>query len=164
MNKAVTAALVVLIIVLGAAGLIAKKRSNSSTAVSPTPEASALAQSSSTPTSSPVSSATPATSPSTASPTPSAAATEYVVTYGADGFSPRSLTVPAGATVQFKNESSRSIWVASNPHPSHTGYPGFDAKKGFASGQTYSFTFNNKGTWGYHDHLNSSEGGSIVVQ
>ena len=57
-----------------------------------------------------------------------------------------------------------SLWVASNPHPIHTDYSDFDAKRGYAKGERYSFTFFKQGTWKYHNHLNSGESGVIVVE
>ena len=111
--------------------------------------------------------ATPTESTSTsASPSSSSDATtgQYIVTYTDNGFSPSTLTVPNGATVQFKNNASDSVWVASNPHPTHTDYPGFDALRNYGPGETYSFTFTKSGSWGYHNHLNPSEGGTIDVQ
>ena len=57
-----------------------------------------------------------------------------------------------------------SLWVASNPHPIHTDYSDFDAKRGYAKGERYSFTFFKQGTWKYHNHLNPGEGGVIVVE
>lgn len=89
---------------------------------------------------------------------------ENVVTYGDVGFSPSVLRVKVGATVTFKNGESETMWVASNPHPIHTDYSGFDAKRGYAKGESYSFTFAKSGTWKYHNHLNPSEGGTIVVE
>lgn len=87
-----------------------------------------------------------------------------VVTYRDNGFSPTVLTVPLGTTVTFKNGSSGSLWVASNPHPTHTDYPGFDSTTVIPAGQEFSFKFNQRGTWGYHNHLRSPEGGTIVVE
>lgn len=86
------------------------------------------------------------------------------VSFTGSGFSPSILTIKAGATVTFKNDSSINMWPASNPHPTHTDYPGFDAKMEIPPGGTYSFTFYNAGTWGYHDHPNPNIGGTIAVQ
>jgi plastocyanin len=55
------------------------------------------------------------------------------------------------------------MWVASNPHPAHTDYSAFDAKKGYAPGESYSYTFTETGTFPFHDHLHSSLGGTIIV-
>ncbi len=82
----------------------------------------------------------------------------------ANGFSPSSITVKQGTVVTFKNTDTQPHWPASNPHPTHTDLPGFDALQQVQPGQTYSFTFNKIGTWGYHDHINPSEfRGSVTV-
>ncbi len=80
------------------------------------------------------------------------------------GFNPTSLTVNLGDTVTFVNKDTAPHWPASNAHPTHTIYPGFDALKPLSTGESYSFTFTKIGAWNYHDHLNPSLVGTIVVQ
>jgi plastocyanin len=102
----------------------------------------------------------------------------YVVSYTDSGYSPSTITIKKGETVTFKNESSRSMWPASAVHPSHRVYSGtsleehcpdtagtaFDACKGYSPGQSWSFKFDKVGTWKYHDHLNPSATGTIIVE
>ena len=95
---------------------------------------------------------------------PAATGQENVVTYSDSGFSPATITIKVGDTVVFKNESSRGMRVASNPHPVHTDYPGFDSKNSVGNGESYSFAFDKAGSWGYHNHLNPGDGGTVVVQ
>jgi len=88
------------------------------------------------------------------------------------GFSPSSLTINAGETVVFVNRDSSPHWPASDVHPTHQAYPEpggcigskFDACRPLAQGESFSFTFNQRGSWRYHDHLNPSSTGTIVVQ
>lgn len=80
------------------------------------------------------------------------------------GFSPSTVTVNHGTTVTFLNLGTKSIWPASNPHPVHTDYPGFDPKHGVAPTESWNFTFNRVGTWGYHDHLSQFLTGTIIVK
>ena len=87
-----------------------------------------------------------------------------IVSYTDEGFTPAVLTVKTGTTVTFKNDSGELMWVASNPHPTHTGYAAFDADVGMTQGGIYTFTFNSIGTFGYHNHLNPSRAGTIIVQ
>ncbi len=87
-----------------------------------------------------------------------------VVSYTNAGFSPAVLRVKAGTTVTFRNDSGEDLWVASNPHPTHTGLSGFDASDAIGQSATYAFTFTRLGTWGYHNHLHSSVGGTIIVE
>ncbi len=98
------------------------------------------------------------------------------VTITADGFSPKTVTVKAGTTVTFVNEDSNQHWPASAVHPTHEAYPDsgikkcgtgeliFDACAGLAQGESFSFTFNEKGSWNYHDHLRPTNRGTIVVE
>ena len=101
------------------------------------------------------------------------------ITYTDAGFSPNSISIPRGATVTWVNQSSRSMWVATNPHPSHTGYDqtsrsqhcatGYtgaktpDECKSDAKGASYSFTFDKTGQWGYHNHVLANDSGTIIV-
>jgi len=86
------------------------------------------------------------------------------VDYDGSSFSPASLNIKAGDVVIFKNKSQDPVWIASDPHPVHTDYPGFDSKKAIAPGGSYQFKFANAGTWGYHNHLNSSQHGTVIVK
>ena len=87
-----------------------------------------------------------------------------VVEFTDNGFEPSTLTIKAGDTVTFENKSSDDFWPASNVHPTHLLYPGFDAKKPILDGGSYSFTFTKTGSWGYHNHLTPDIQGTIVVK
>jgi plastocyanin len=106
----------------------------------------------------------------TTSATPSASPTTVVVSEAVvismtdTGFEPATVTVAPGTKVTFMNNGQAAHWPASGPHPTHTNLPGFDAKKGLATGESYSFTFDKVGTWGFHDHLNPQLFGSVVVK
>ncbi len=67
-------------------------------------------------------------------------------------FSPAELTVKAGDRVVWVNRDDELHWVASDPHPTHTGLSGFDARGEMRQGETYTFLFAEVGTFGYHDH------------
>lgn len=86
------------------------------------------------------------------------------VTYTDSGFSPQTINISTGDTVIFVNNSTHPMWVASNPHPIHTDYSAFDARKGYAPGTSYSFTFTEAGNHGYHDHLHPSMTGTVIAQ
>lgn len=97
------------------------------------------------------------------------------VTYTANGFSPKTITISKSDTVTFV-ASGGTMWVASNNHPSHTLYsgttreahctggPSTTAFDQCGSGGQYSFTFDKTGTWGYHDHLEASNTGTVIVK
>lgn len=95
------------------------------------------------------------------------------VTYDGTTFSPASVTIKKGGTVTWTSTGGE-MWVASAQHPTHTAYSGTNlqehcaagATKSFdqcASGGTYSFTFDKAGTWNYHNHLNASARGTVIV-
>jgi plastocyanin len=86
------------------------------------------------------------------------------IRYTNSGFDPADLVVARGTTVTFVNESSGQMWVASNDHPTHSILPGFDQLVGVATGANYEFTFDQEGTWGFHNHLSANHTGRIVVQ
>lgn len=87
-----------------------------------------------------------------------------IVNYTNAGFNPSSLEIKVGQTVQFVNQSGGGMWVASGPHPSHTGYPEFDPKRNIPSGEIYEFTFTKIGEWKYHNHTKSGMYGTIIVK
>src|SRR3989338_4655211 len=88
------------------------------------------------------------------------------------GFNPSTLTIKSGETVTWVNKLSSQSWPASAVHPSHNVYPEsggcigskFDACRGLKQDETYSFTFNQKGAWKYHDHLSAGSTGTIIVE
>lgn len=82
----------------------------------------------------------------------------------AGGYEPKEVTITAGETVSFVNDSAEFHWPASDVHPTHTIYSAFDPREPVAPGETWSFTFEEAGTWGLHDHLRANYKGSIVVE
>ncbi|MBI2096719.1 MAG: cupredoxin domain-containing protein [Candidatus Sungbacteria bacterium] len=102
--------------------------------------------------------------PASPTPPPQASDQSAVVTYADSGYAPSILQVKVGTTVTFKNQSSNEMWTASAVHPTHTVYPEFDAKRGYTTGDSYSFTFTRVGSWKYHDHFLPSHTGTIVVK
>lgn len=102
----------------------------------------------------------------------------HIVEITSTGFKPSTLEIAKGDTVEFVNRDTTPHWPASAMHPSHTVYPGsgiekcgtaeekniFDACRGIPQSGTWSFVFENAGSWGYHDHLNSKLFGKIEVK
>ncbi len=103
--------------------------------------------------------------------------TMKTIRYTDAGYVPNSVTIPVGGTITWVNDTSKNMWVASAMHPTHTAYSGtnlsqhcpdtsgdaFDQCTGGAPGTTYSFTFDKAGTWRYHDHIDATKFGSVVV-
>lgn len=104
------------------------------------------------------------TSNSTVTPTTGTTAqSQNTITLTQSGFSPATLTIKAGQTVTWTNKSGEEATVNSDPHPVHTNYAPLNLGQ-FADGQTLTLTFSTPGTYGYHNHLNPSERGTIIVQ
>lgn len=99
------------------------------------------------------------------------------VSITANGYEPQTVSILKGGTVTWTNSTDSPNWPATAKHPTHTVYPGsgiekcgsleestiFDACRGLAKGESYSFTFNNAGEWAYHDHVNAKMFGKVIV-
>ncbi|OGD88157.1 hypothetical protein A3D04_01685 [Candidatus Curtissbacteria bacterium RIFCSPHIGHO2_02_FULL_40_16b] len=89
------------------------------------------------------------------------------VTYTDSGFEPASVTVSAGQTITWTNNSSRTVQIGSANHPTHTVNPeltGGEFVIRLERGESETVTVTKTGTWGYHDHLRPSTIGSVVVE
>jgi len=102
----------------------------------------------------------------------------YEIIYANSGYQPQNLTIKAGDTVKFVNQSSSTVWTASGVHPTHAVYSGttlqehcptdssvaFDECGSSQPGESWSFTFEKQGTWPYHNHSSAGHTGKIIVQ
>jgi plastocyanin len=79
-----------------------------------------------------------------------------------NNFNPPTIIVNKGTTVTW-TVTSGSVQIASDPHPAHTGLVGFESDE-LKAGDTYSFTFDKVGSFGYHNHLNPSAIGTVNVE
>ncbi|MEJ0053903.1 MAG: plastocyanin/azurin family copper-binding protein [bacterium] len=120
------------------------------------------------------------TTTSTTTTNVTAPTTPVTVTYTDSGFSPKTVTVGAGTKVTWVNNSSHTMWIGSDEHPSHTDYDNtsrtshcvnnapssssvFDECTAIGKGGSWSFTFGKTGTWGYHNHTGANDTGSVTV-
>lgn len=87
---------------------------------------------------------------------------EATITFTDSGFSPSTLTVKPGTRVTVVNSSSRSVQFSSDDHPTHTEDPEINMDV-LAPGERGSFTVKTVGTHGFHDHLDDSKVGTLVV-
>ncbi len=150
MKTGVIVAIVAVLIIGGGAFAIKKKNDNDKSK-----ESATTSQSTSTTTSS--NNSAPSDQPS---PDTSAVAT---ITYGDTGFSPSKITVKAGSKVEIKNTTSHNMQFDSDPHPVHTDDTDLNAGL-VAAGGSMTFTVTKKGTFGYHNHLDPSETGTIIIE
>ena len=90
---------------------------------------------------------------------------QHLVSYGDDGFSPAALTVAAGDTVRFTNNSTKDVWIASVNYPgqSSCGGSSFDTCLVLKSGEFWEFTFDEVGSWTYKNNADTQYKASITV-
>lgn len=86
-----------------------------------------------------------------------------LITYTTNGFSPETLRVSVGDKLTVKNNSNRTIQFDSDPHPAHTDNRELNIDH-IRPGSSKAFTVSRTGTFGYHDHLNPSARGEIIVE
>jgi plastocyanin len=100
------------------------------------------------------------------------------IRYTDSGYVPKEVTISQGTEVIFENENNFFMWPATAIHPTHTIYPGssirkcggaekvriFDACQAIAQQGSWSFIFQDQGSWGYHDHLQARFTGKIIVE
>jgi plastocyanin len=91
---------------------------------------------------------------------------DVVIHYRAHAFYPPDVKIAAGQTVTWINDGEEAFWPAGDDHPTHIVYDGgaFDPQAPVGAGKNWSFTFTEKGTWGFHDHLYPRAVGSVVVK
>jgi plastocyanin len=89
-----------------------------------------------------------------------------IVRLSRDGIFVPTVSVAPGTVVSFFNDDQVGHWIASDPHPEHSGLPGFDPQSTIRPGASFEFTFTRAGTFTYHDHadpLNAKFQGTVVV-
>lgn len=95
--------------------------------------------------------------------TPVSSSDGTTITYNGSSFSPSRLSVKAGTEVTIVNNSDRELEFSSDPHPVHTDNPELN-ESAIKPGETKTIKPTKTGTWGFHDHLNSSVTGTLVVE
>jgi plastocyanin len=82
----------------------------------------------------------------------------------ADGFSPATISISKGQSVHWLNQDSSMHQVASDPYPTEDAIPDFKQTVALENSQSYTYTFNQTGTFTYHDHLNPyTIKGTVIV-
>lgn len=89
--------------------------------------------------------------------------TTHAVNVTSSGFEPKSITVKRGEVVIWMNTTTKKATVNSDDHPTHKlnailNLGSFDPK---SSVQAY---FDEAGTYTYHNELNPSQKGTIIVE
>ena len=86
----------------------------------------------------------------------------YTITYKSGVFSPTNLRIHSGDTVRFKNDSFFSIRIISDQTSNKI--PMFDSVGDVPQGSYFSYTFSEKGIFGYHNNKNPDQQGTIIVR
>ena len=79
------------------------------------------------------------------------------------GFTPAVLRIRKGDSIKFSTNLDRSFWPASDPHPTHSGFSAFDPMGNIKPNESWTFKFQQSGTWSYHNHVDPSSRGQITV-
>lgn len=87
--------------------------------------------------------------------------TDVAVT--AQGFEPKTVTIKAGTKVVWTNNSGTTVTVTSALHPTHLLFPFLNLGE-FSDGSTVEAVFDKPGTYQYHNHLDPSQTGTVMVQ
>lgn len=85
------------------------------------------------------------------------------ITYTDKGFQPAAATVKAGEAVRITNNSQADLEFASDPHPAHTENEELNAGD-IMPGQSAVFEVSKKGSWGFHNHYNADDTGTLTVE
>ena len=80
-----------------------------------------------------------------------------------EGFSPATVTIEKGMTVVWSNDTAEPHRVGANPYPDASSLPGLKSGD-IAPGDTYSYTFDVGGTYGYADYTKPTVSGSVQVK
>lgn len=79
------------------------------------------------------------------------------------GFNPKTITIKTGTRVIWINKSAAAATVNSDIHPTHQLYTPLNLGE-FPNGSSVQLVFDKPGTYKYHDHLNPSRTGTVVVE
>lgn len=85
------------------------------------------------------------------------------VTFTRSGFDPKTVTIKAGTRVIWLNKSGGPATVNSAIHPTHQVFPPLNLGE-FPDGSSVQLVFDKPGTYNYHNHLNPSQTGTVVVE
>ncbi|MCL5438527.1 MAG: cupredoxin domain-containing protein [Patescibacteria group bacterium] len=88
---------------------------------------------------------------------------QTTITVSQSGFGPNTITVKIGTVVTWINKSGSPVTVNSNNHPTHLLYSPLNLGE-FNDGSSVQLTFDKPGTYGYHNHLNPSQTGTVIVK
>jgi plastocyanin len=80
-----------------------------------------------------------------------------------EGFSPATIQIKKGESVTWTNVSGGVHQIASDPHPVHDNLPGLFSEEALQPDDSFTYQFEDSGTFTYHDHLNPFTFQGIVI-
>lgn len=81
------------------------------------------------------------------------------------GFEPQTIKIKKGQKVEWVNEDTSSHQVASDPFPDHSLLPDLFADSPMGKGESFTYTFEDAGTYTYHDQLKPADlKGTVIVE
>lgn len=87
------------------------------------------------------------------------------ITISSKGFVPQTLKITKGTQVTWTNNDTRPHQIMTDPHPLHSLLPQLKGEGPVNKGSSYSYVFNNKGTFTYHDEITPLKfKGTIIVE
>lgn len=87
---------------------------------------------------------------------------DATIVYSDEGFSPDTVTVKKGDRVRVTNESTIGLQFSSDDHPTHLKQPELNMQT-LEPNQSDTFVVTKVGTWGFHNHLDASKTGTLIV-
>lgn len=90
-----------------------------------------------------------------------------MVTITSSGFDPQTARIQVGDAITWYNNDVVNHYVAPDDHPDHLQYSGVwddDGTGNIVAGGGYMATFTEAGTYEYHDHLNPTLTGTVIVE
>ncbi len=97
-------------------------------------------------------------------PTPARQPRLYTVYYGLGVFSPTNIRIHVGDSVKFQNDSDTPIRIVSDRSGGVPELAGLDSVNDVPSKDSFTFTFTESDTFGYHNGKNPSEEGTVIVR
>lgn len=85
------------------------------------------------------------------------------ITYTGQGFEPNQDTITVNNTVRIRNRSIRTLQFVSDPYAQRSDNPELNVGE-VKPGESKTFYISQKGRWGYHNALDPSETGTLLVR
>jgi hypothetical protein len=89
--------------------------------------------------------------------------TKVLITFNNDGFYPNKYLAGIGASLTIQNDSSSALDFESDDHPTHTKNTELNVGV-IVPGESKTIKLTTAGTWGFHNHNNPAQTGTITIE